>query len=270
MPQSIGVSVFGSALALLCIVVVLVVVVVVRVRRRGAPFPPPSPETTVHQIWIHDGWSMADGLEALPAKYRAAVGSWRARYRHNHCVHDRASCRETVRAHFPSLLDVYDRMRMDVERADMARYAILWAYGGFYTDMDTTMLRPIDAFVDDTTLHVSVEFAGTNSEPDGLVQYAFGSPPRHPVLRDMLEEVGRRAVDPRRRSMRPDERVFWTTGPAVFSHVVHRYRATNPTTVTIHRLGTFGAYKHNPPHAHIWHHFDGSWKEAWGDAYTYW
>ena len=151
----------------------------------------------------------------------------------------------------------------------MARYAILWVYGGFYTDMDTTMLRPVDRFVDGVAFHASVEFTHPNDQ-DGLVQYAFGTPPRHPVLSDMLQRIGRRAQDDRRKTMRPDERVFWTTGPIVFGQVVHHHHTTDPTRVHIHEWGTFGAYKHNPPHAYIWHHFDGSWKTLWEPAHTFW
>lgn len=230
---------------------------------------PPSPGTLVHQIWIHDDWSVAEGLDALPAKYHEPVRSWRRRYGANHRLYDKASCRAAVREHFPFLLTTYDRMDSNVERADMARYAVMWAYGGFYTDMDTTMLRPIDEFVDGVAFHTSVEYVKPNA-PDGLVQYAFGSPPRHPILSDILEEIARRARDVKRRDMRPDERVFWTTGPVVFSKVVHHHLAMDPTLAVVHRFGTFGAYKHTPPHAYIWHHFDGSWKENWSSEYTYW
>lgn len=226
-------------------------------------------ETLVHQIWIHDDWCIADGIDALPSKYIAPLNSWKRKYGSKHRLYDRDTCREVMRTFFPGYLDVYDNMDTNVERADMARYAILWAYGGFYTDLDTTMLRPIDVFVDNTRFHTSIEFFRDDGEY-GYTQFAFASPAAHPILLDILRNIKSRIRHPIRQNMSHDERIFWTTGPVVFSGVINRHLKTNPGSVTIHKLGTFGSYKTQCTGAYLKHHFDGSWKQYWSSEFADW
>lgn len=44
---------------------------------------------------------------------------------------------------FPGLIERFRRIPYPMGRADLARYAILYRYGGFYFDTDYKLLRPI-------------------------------------------------------------------------------------------------------------------------------
>jgi mannosyltransferase OCH1-like enzyme len=45
---------------------------------------------------------------------------------------------------FPQHLKIFRKIQRGVVKADIARYMYLFAYGGFYFDIDYKMLRPID------------------------------------------------------------------------------------------------------------------------------
>ena len=45
---------------------------------------------------------------------------------------------------FPWLLDMYDAFPKEIFRADAVRYLFLFAFGGFYADMDSECLRPLN------------------------------------------------------------------------------------------------------------------------------
>jgi mannosyltransferase OCH1-like enzyme len=260
-------------------IVVMLAVVVLRVRARGTytahSMPMSNTSVHIHQIWIHPDWELSDGIHALPRRYQAPVRTWRDVYgsAHHH-VYDRHTCRSIVQAYFPRYTSVYDNMEADVQRADMARYVILYVFGGFYADMDTTLYKPITPFVDGTNLHTSIEIRRTPGR-HGYTQYAFGSPPRHPALLDVLRGVAR--APPRRADESLDAYVIRTTGPVVFSDAINRRVRAFPSPsdhrIVIHREGLFGAYKSwgvVGRTAFLRHHFDGSWKQLWRDVDKDW
>ena len=224
----------------------------------------------VHQVWIHPQWTSSDGLHGLPERYHAPVQSWRAVYGdQGHRVYDRTECRRVFSTVFPQHVQTYDNLHSDVERADLARYAIMYAYGGFYADIDTTLMRPIRPFVDDLNMHVSIEIRQSDGM-HGYVQYAFGSPANPPALSDIVAEVVWRTQSaPPATHQHPDARILWSTGPMGFSTAINRrLHNHHRPNIVVHREGVFGAYKSGDlfrSTAYIKHHFDGSWKRSWGD-----
>jgi mannosyltransferase OCH1-like enzyme len=55
--------------------------------------------------------------------------------------------RRFIAAQFPWFLEFYDRLPAGIYRADCIRYFYLYTHGGFYIDMDTEGLKPLDKFV---------------------------------------------------------------------------------------------------------------------------
>jgi len=86
--------------------------------------------STVHQIWLQ-------GEANLPSKYKEHVRRYRTLNPGNHVLWDDERIRKLLTAHYPHLLTVYDNYQFWVMRVDLAKYAILHRYGGFYVDMDT-------------------------------------------------------------------------------------------------------------------------------------
>lgn len=50
-------------------------------------------------------------------------------------------CRELIGDEYPNLLEMYDKLPLGIQRSHVARYAIMHARGGIYTDMD---IAPLD------------------------------------------------------------------------------------------------------------------------------
>lgn len=79
----------------------------------------------------------------------------------------------------------YDKTRNYGERSDIARYEILYRYGGLYTDTDFECLQSFD------DLHHSVSFYTGIAYDEDLVLFngLIGSAPHHPFLKKCIDEI---------------------------------------------------------------------------------
>merc|ERR1719161_1480665 len=93
---------------------------------------------------LHQTWRNYE----LPAKFADAVGSWRRIHPHwQFEFWDDRRNRELIAVHFNSYLAEYDRMS-GIKRADVARIAFLYIYGGVYADIDVEAVRCLDGLLD--------------------------------------------------------------------------------------------------------------------------
>ena len=77
---------------------------------------------------------------------------------------------------------MYVSLPFGVMRADVWRVAIVYIYGGLYTDLDTICLTPINQWINTGDLIVMVE------TPHGsLANFSFAASARHPALYTVLE-----------------------------------------------------------------------------------
>ena len=98
--------------------------------RGGRPAHAPPLPKIIHQQWRD---------ESLPPQF----ARWRRRFEvlfpppeYTHVLWTDASQRAFVATHFPWFLHQYDAYPRAIERADAARYFILYAHGGLYADLD--------------------------------------------------------------------------------------------------------------------------------------
>ncbi|KAJ3048324.1 membrane-bound alpha-1,6- mannosyltransferase Initiation-specific, partial [Quaeritorhiza haematococci] len=54
---------------------------------------------------------------------------------------------EVIRVYFPSIVDVWKKIPIQIVKADLFRYMIVYVFGGVYSDVDTMCLKPIDTWV---------------------------------------------------------------------------------------------------------------------------
>lgn len=66
---------------------------------------------------------------------------------YQHILLDDQDLRDLIQEYFPEYLDAYDSFTQNIERVDFARYAILYAKGGVYVDLDTVPLKRVDKYV---------------------------------------------------------------------------------------------------------------------------
>lgn len=87
--------------------------------------------------------------------------------------------RDLIRTKRIDLLDVYDRLMIPVQKADLFRYIAVHSLGGLWTDVDTVCYAPLDSYLDarSTQPYVSPTFvsAGTG-QALSVSQWTFWAP----------------------------------------------------------------------------------------------
>jgi len=103
------------------------------------------PARSVAEPWripriLHQTWK----TDRMPAKFIDVLASWRRLHPHWRFEFwdDRRNL-ELVREHFPQYADAFDRMS-GIKKADVARIAALYAYGGVYADIDVEAARSFE------------------------------------------------------------------------------------------------------------------------------
>lgn len=143
----------------------------------------------VHQVWLGG----SDGLPEPPPHLAEASRSWPE---HNPGWEHRIWSGPQVEALFrelrPDLLELYRGYRFWVQKADAARYLILWAHGGVYADFDVACVGSLEPWSgEDLVLAPTV--------PAGVSNDFMMARPGHPLFRAVLDAL----PDARRRWDRP-------------------------------------------------------------------
>ena len=107
----------------------------------------------IHQMWLDRDDPNSTGPRAdRRTIYGGYMDSWRTKnpgYKYvmwNRRMVDALFAREPCLAEFRQFYET--GMKEHIERCDFARYAVLYACGGVYADLDFECLRPIDAIRD--------------------------------------------------------------------------------------------------------------------------
>ena len=75
---------------------------------------------------------------------------------------------------FPNYVDMFDSYPLQIQRADMFRYFVMYEYGGVYADMDFEALQSLSEIVDDdlrseNAFRESIDLVSTESSDDNHV-----------------------------------------------------------------------------------------------------
>lgn len=85
----------------------------------------------IHQIW----WQ---GLDKLPKKYHNFRETWINKHPGWKIIYwNKINIYQLINLYYPSLKVLIDDYPLMIQKIDMAKYLILYHYGGFYVDMDT-------------------------------------------------------------------------------------------------------------------------------------
>lgn len=235
---------------------------------------------------IHQTWKTKN----LPVDFAKYSSTWKNLYPEwDYKLYDDNDCLSIVEKYFPQYLDTYLNLPSPVMKADMFRYMILYQFGGLYADIDAEALKPIDNLISkDDSMIVGVEIDFDNlafskfnplyknyykkhNIPKQYVQYVFLSEPKNPILYQILEYIKEKS----HKSGISHTDTFLTTGPAVFSHIVHNnidkikvldVKKFNGVTSIINRyiMGNNKPDKEN----YLVHHEAASWKNRNDIIYT--
>jgi inositol phosphorylceramide mannosyltransferase catalytic subunit len=149
-----------------------------------------------HQIWV--------GPQPLPPDFIAYQRTWLT-------YNPGWQLELWTEANLPPDLvrrEVYDKLRVPAERADILRVELLWRMGGVYIDTDFECLRPLEGLLQD--VEVFVAYINRHRINNAIM----GAVPQHPLLDRALKE------------MRPRE--YWgydkaAAGPVFLDKLVRQY-----------------------------------------------
>ena len=131
-----------------------------------------SIEKTLHFIWWQ-GWS--DTPESIPADARQWVQEWEI-------LHPSFAVRRwdeasfyaivvpLVETAFPNVREVLTRLHAVVEKVDLARWLVLFAFGGVYLDCDMRCMKGVSQLYDDCFRDGTLFLA---KEPGGCLNNAI-------------------------------------------------------------------------------------------------
>jgi len=164
---------------------------------------------------LHQTWKS----EMIPPPFEKYVNSWKSHHpMWLHILWTDEMSRSFVASYFPDLIDIYDSYETNIQRVDVARYLILYHYGGVYIDMDFECLRNIEPILEGETCVLG-------REPDEhckvhrkelIISNAFmACAPRHHFLMELCKEIR----SPQRKSYSKHSLVLESTGPFMLTRI---------------------------------------------------
>ncbi len=161
----------------------------------------------IHQTWRTHTYTRNDGS---PESWKALNPNW------DYKLWTDADLETFVRGEFPDFWPLYQSYPQPVQRADLARYMLLYRFGGIYADMDTDCLASLDAIVGEDRVVLCQEpprnaaFARELGIEHFMFNGTMASPAGHPFWQHVLEVVWKCRHS-------ADKDVLGSTGPLVLS-----------------------------------------------------
>jgi len=173
---------------------------------------------------IHQIWKTTD-LETYVTEFGASHQAWKDMFEPlNYTVKlwTDDDVLQLIRSEHPWLLPTYEAYPHDIQRADVARLAVVLAEGGIYADLD---VYPHNATEMGCLQRLSLQaaFAPTRMGGLPLSNHFFMAERGSPLLLFALYEAKRRAVSASLRVLLPYLKVLWTTGPMMVTAAVRKY-----------------------------------------------
>jgi len=96
----------------------------------------------IHQIWYQ-------GFSNLPHKYIPMQKTWLLNHPNwDYYLWDQNSILDLIESSYNSnIKSLYEKLPKMIQKIDLAKYLILYKYGGVYVDMDMESIQPLDSLV---------------------------------------------------------------------------------------------------------------------------
>jgi mannosyltransferase OCH1-like enzyme len=207
-----------------------------------------------------------------------ATNSWKKNKNFTYNFYDDKQCSDFMKAHYPEIKPLYDKLPLNVMKADLWRYCIIYTYGGIYADCDTILNTDISIFVKHQNKQLVVAPENDNTH---FCQWVFSAPPNSPVLKSIIDLVIQRIRDTE--IIKGEHIIHYLTGPSVFTDGLISYLISQniqvPSKVECSKNGSFKdreifkyeqiqcdiqIYNHEIFHKDlVIHLFSGSWDNGW-------
>jgi len=175
--------------------------------------------SNVHQILITDSESY-NGF--LPASVESVKRYFN---RHQYTLWEDASIKKLLEKNFaPEVLEAYNKLKPYAYKADLARYCIVYLYGGWYVDINIEIVaRPPKVENVDMVL-IRDYNNGIRMAPWQIANGLFYSTPKHPALKNAIN-----AVVENTKKLYYGKRTLSPTGPELFGKALalHDWESSN-------------------------------------------
>jgi mannosyltransferase OCH1-like enzyme len=190
----------------------------------------------IHQIWFQ-------GEENIPEHLKAYHKSWiDINPKFEVKVWDEKSIQEVlVKFNDKETTDMYNNYVYMIQKIDLAKYVILYMYGGIYIDMDVKCLKPItDEFLGDNDVILSemvynfihaftCSLIGHNPMEKIINNGVIMTVPKHPILLYTIEEA-KKNKDSFYYNINKAVYVFSSTGPICLTLATKKFKAENESS----------------------------------------
>jgi mannosyltransferase OCH1-like enzyme len=162
---------------------------------------------------LHQSWRT---IESVPAPYEPFVRSWITHHPDwKYAFWDDTDNRALIHSVVPQFTQLYERLS-NISRADFARYALLYRFGGVYADIDFECVKSFE------DLRHFVAFVGVEPRAHAFLLYGLdslvcnalmASAPGHPFWMEIMEAIERKSAT----GLRGDATTL--TGPKLVTQV---------------------------------------------------
>ena len=176
-----------------------------------------------------------------------------------YCHWTHTELEEFIADEYPWLLPTYLAYPYFIQRCDVARYLLLYRYGGIYVDLDLISFVPMSIIFSSAPPVAGVLVAPT--EPFGVTtEFIAVRRPRDPVIRDVVAGLRRAAASPWYPPL-PYTAVMFRTGPVYFTRRLDCH-ADDGAVFVIPSRKFYGTYIDHSGGGGTWHAWDGRliWK----------
>ena len=212
----------------------------------------------IHQLWKTD---------QIPRRWEEAARSVRRYHRGwEYRLWTDEKMGAHVRDRHPELYSTFTALNLNIMRADVFRYILMYDFGGMYCDLDYEFVRPFD--YGDAELVLSLEYdKAYGDEENQLANYVFASVPQHKLWQDIMEDV---RLNPPVATAISD--VCVVTGPKLVTRIFFRNRDEYSGVKLTHQpvLSPMRVHGRRERKFYInsgvtygFHHGWGSWRDRW-------
>lgn len=164
---------------------------------------------------IHQSWKSHD--------LRPDQAEWRESWHRNHpyWIHKLWTDSENyilIKESFPWLLNTYTRLPHEIFRADIARYAYMFIFGGVYVDLDFESIKPLEELLQNASLALAYDIRSDNGGSE-IANAFMASAPGHPFWIHVLTSIVERAHG----STWQREKAIMETGPGALSRAYNEW-----------------------------------------------
>ena len=172
----------------------------------------------IHQIW----WQ---GFNNLPSIFKTYHQSWvKLHPNWEIIIWDQKKVINLLKKYYPKLLNLLENYPYMIQKIDMAKYVILYHYGGFYVDMDTEANQSLNNLINDFK-NSEFNFVCSQMEIIPFIKIVNNgiifSKAKHPILLIIINNLNK--YSKKKFYHNQDLYILESTGPIFFHQIIDQY-----------------------------------------------